>query len=150
MLLRAAETPKKQEARLLFREESLVGKKLSSCPAGRERDDNQECWVAVSTRAFGEKLQSKGVQSPDESVPELQEEFLKLLRVLAKGEELPGVTSAHAMKWGCAFRKEVIKDRSLLDTENGIGACGDYCVESLAEGALLSAHDLANKILKAK
>ena len=90
------------------------------------------------------------MQNPDESVEELQEEFLKLLKVLAKGEELPMVTSAHAMKWGCAFRKEVVKDRSLLDTENGIGACGDYCVESLAEGALLSAHHLANQILSAK
>ena len=120
------------------------------CFAGRERVDNQECWVAVSTKSFGEKLQAKGVNSPDEAVPQLQEEFLKLLRILAKGEELPGVTSAHAMKWGCAFRKEVIKDRSLLDVENGIGACGDYCVESLAEGALLSAHHLAGQILEAK
>ena len=145
----APQKPKEQEYTTDIRAAKIKSANLELI-AGRERDDDQECWVAVSTRAFGEKLQSKGVQSPDEAVPALQEEFLKLLGVLAKGDKLPGVTSAHAMKWGCAFRKEVIKDRSLLDTENGIGACGDYCVESLAEGALLSAHHLANQILHAK
>lgn len=84
---------------------------------------------------------------PQEAVEELQAEFLRVLRIFSGGRPLPSVVSAKAQKWGSAFRADVLQDRSVLDPESRIAACGDFCVQSSAEGALLSGRDLADKIL---
>lgn len=117
--------------------------------AGRKREDSKECWVAVSSRPFAEKLADAGVKDPDEAVPEMQKELEKLLRFYSDGKPLPSVVSAKAMKWGAAFKEKVLSERSLWDKENRVAACGDFCVLPLAEGALMSAKHLAEQILKA-
>ena len=117
------------------------------CRAGRSRDDNLECWVAVSSVAYGSKLAARGVQDPQEAVEDLQEELENVLRVFSAGKALPAIVSSKAMKWGCAFRSQILQESSLLDWENGIAACGDFCKQALAEGALLSGQHLADQIL---
>ena len=115
--------------------------------AGRDRGDDQECWVAVGSRPFSDKLQAAGVQDPEVAVPDMQKDLERVLKVFTKGQPLPEVVSARGMKWGSAFKENVLSEGSLVDPENRMAACGDFCQESLAEGALLSARHLADQLL---
>ena len=115
--------------------------------AGRKRQDSKECWVAVSTKAFGEELASRGVKDPQEAVSDLKKEFENILKAFSIGKPVPSIISAKAQKWGSGFKGNLLHEMSLLDRENGLAACGDFCAESSAEGALLSGHHLARQIL---
>ena len=44
----------------------------------------------------------------------------------------------HAQRWGGGFKTGVLSERCLVDEQLRLAACGDFCVESSARGALLS------------
>lgn len=113
---------------------------------GRQREDGKECWVAVSTPGFAEEVLASGARDAPALTPILQKEFLSLLKREVGGAKLPGLVFASAQRWGSAFKSSLLPERSLLDEENAIAACGDFCVQSSAEGALLSAADAAERI----
>ena len=81
--------------------------------------------------------------------PLLETEFKTLLERAMGGSVLPKLVYSSAQCWGSAFKTQLLEERSLLDVESRIAACGDFCVESSAEGALLSALDSAHQIVKA-
>lgn len=62
--------------------------------AGRCRDDGKECWVAFSTTDFARDLLEAGLKDPQEAVPQLQEEALRVLEAFSCGKNLPAVASA--------------------------------------------------------
>lgn len=44
----------------------------------------------------------------------------------------------HAQRWGGGFKAGLLPERCLIDEGLALAACGDFCVESSAQGALLS------------
>ena len=113
---------------------------------GRGRQHGQECWVAVTTSAFAEQLLQDGVADAQSAAPVLTAAFTELLQKIADGVDIPELVSNSAQRWGSAFKTNLIPQRSLLDKQNALAACGDFCVESSAEGALLSARHAAQQI----
>lgn len=114
---------------------------------GRRREDDQECWVAISTPEFAEKTLAKAGRDVDTLTSALQEEFITLLGLMAcSGQAVPELVTASAQRWGSAFKTDLCPARSLFDEGSRLAACGDFCVESSAEGALLSALDAAKRI----
>lgn len=101
----------------------------------------------MSTKSFGEKLVARGVKDPQEAASELKKEFIRVLQAFEPGKAVPLIFSAKAQKWGSGFRDKLLQEKSLIDRENGIAACGDFCLESSAESALLSGRHLAEQIL---
>lgn len=89
---------------------------------------------------------AKTGRDPARLTPLLEEEFKAALARIPGGKQLPEIVHSSAQCWGSAFKTDVLPCRSLLDEKNRIAACGDFCVESSAEGALLSAADAARRV----
>jgi len=121
---------------------------MDSSKPGRGREDGKECWVAFSTPEFACENIKSGSKDPQEAAPQLQEESLRVLGAFSGGNSLPSVASARVQKWGAAFKTGLLEERSMLDWNNSLAACGDFCRLSSAEGALSSALHLAERILQ--
>lgn len=82
------------------------------------------------------------------AAPVLTAAFTELLQLSADGPNIPELVFSSAQRWGSAFKTNLIPQRSLLDKQNALAACGDFCVESSAEGALLSAQHAAQQVTR--
>ena len=95
----------------------------------------QESWVMHATPVWTqEHLELKA----EEIIPPLVAEFQKL------GGPQPATCSAH--RWRYASSDTGIAIGSVLDTETGIGLCGDWLNGGRVEGAWLSGQALAHEI----
>ncbi len=54
------------------------------------------------------------------------------------GGATPQPVYVHAQRWGGGFKSKLVRERCLVDEALALAACGDFCIESSAQGALLS------------
>jgi len=101
-----------------------------------------ETWVLHGNPDFSRKHLE---EAPEQVEPLLLEAFAK-----ATGAKLPeaeGIIYRAAFKWRFS-QPEPLSDPFLLNTQSGIGACGDWCGGSKVEGAFMSGHNLGRAILQ--
>ncbi|CAN5416550.1 hypothetical protein BH11CYA1_BH11CYA1_38070 [soil metagenome] len=67
--------------------------------------------------------------------------------VLVNQQELPAVTYSKCHRWRYALPQRPLAIGSLLDTENKIGYCGDWCQGNNIEAAFLSGRHMASLIV---
>lgn len=67
---------------------------------------------------------------------------------LLNGQELPQVTFSKCHRWRYALAQNPLAVGSLLDSENRIGYCGDWCQGNNIEAAFLSGRHLADQIIR--
>ena len=63
---------------------------------------------------------------------------VRWLPCLPGGAAAPQPVYMHAQRWGGGFKANLAPERCLLDEGAALAACGDFCIESSAQGALLS------------
>lgn len=77
---------------------------------------------------------------------EAAKQLLQAFRVALGGLTAePIYLEAH--RWRFALPRETLAEPCLFDAESGLGACGDWCDEPRVEGAFLSGHALASRLL---
>ena len=129
--------------------------------AGRPQKEHT-CWTVVSTPEWAEQaLESdaekeyvpniaQGNDSPD-SVSKyaltLLQDFQAILSKAGYGE-LPQPVFVAAQRWGAAFKADVLEEGCLVDEGMGLLACGDFCIESSARGAMSSGLSAARAVQK--
>jgi hypothetical protein len=117
--------------------------------AGRERKDGKECWVALTTAAFAEELITERQLSENgQYIPQtpaylasissrLWDSFCRSLApLLPHGPPTP--VHLAAQRWGSGFKTGVLDTSYVWDPELKLMACGDFCGESSAAGAIES------------
>ncbi|EIE18846.1 hypothetical protein COCSUDRAFT_45008 [Coccomyxa subellipsoidea C-169] len=121
-----------------------------SSKPGREREDNLECWVAMTTEAFARQLLDEAPLTKDgayvaqsqqylsELAPRIWDALWGVLQPFSSGAEKPVPVYMHAQRWGGGFKASVLQEACLIDRELDLAACGDFCRESSAQGAILS------------
>ena len=55
----------------------------------------------------------------------------------AEGEPLEPVY-LRAQRWASAFKADPLEEGCVMDVELGLAACCDFCIRSIAEGAIMS------------
>ena len=120
--------------------------------AGRPKQDQHSCWTVLSRPQWAESALSseaecKSVANPatgnsgSASLPHyavtLLHEFQTLMQGVLK-QEVPQPVFVEAQRWGSAFKAHTLDVPCLTDPALGLVACGDFCLESSAEGALFS------------
>jgi renalase len=136
---------------------------------GRSRaGDGLECWVAISTKAFAEKvvagapLSVNGEYNPQTAAyleavtPTMVAEVRRLLRESreegGKGLDVPELVHAKSQRWGNAFPMTTTmlgggggggggggsRGGFIWDGASGFAACGDFVVGAGVEAAFLS------------
>ena len=62
------------------------------------------------------------------------------------GSPLPEPIFLSMQRWGSGFKGNVLPQHCLIDSDQKLAACGDFCMQSNVEGAILSglaaAHEL--------
>ncbi|BDA48954.1 Renalase [Coccomyxa sp. Obi] len=120
-----------------------------SSKPGRERSDGLECWVAMTTEAFAQQLLAEAPLTKNGAYVAQSQQYLSdvapriweaLWRALQpfSGLERPTPVYMHAQRWGSGFKANLLPNACLIDRQLGLAACGDFCVESSAQGAVLS------------
>lgn len=123
-----------------------------SSKPGRPKDSNQICWTVLSTPswaadALGSESDRSPVKSPatgGKSALEVPRYAIKLLQdfeaLMQKvlGKQLPLPAFLEAQRWGAAFKAKALEQPYLVDEQLRLAACGDFCVQASAQGALSS------------
>jgi predicted NAD/FAD-dependent oxidoreductase len=94
--------------------------------------------VALASNAWA----GANMETPLDAV----EDHLRAALRAVLGRELPPASHAAVHRWRYANMPAREGPRSLLDAENRLAACGDWCVYGRVEGAFLSASDLATRL----
>ena len=112
--------------------------------AGRQKDS---CWVVLSTPKWASQAASHlrkpvpnitdGPDQIPESTIKLLSEFEKVMEPLVGGQ-LPKPKFLNAQMWGAAFKASCLPESCLFDPDIDLAACGDFCLESSAVGAIES------------
>jgi len=124
---------------------------------GRARDDGHECWVALATPEFARSLLEKGPVSVDGKynpqtqeylqslLPIMLEEVMGLLPVLgAKHIQAPCFSAMQ--RWGAGFVGNPVGTPVLSSPGEQFVACGDFCLGSVFENAVISGMHAATHI----
>ncbi|KAF8413509.1 hypothetical protein HHK36_001499 [Tetracentron sinense] len=114
------------------------------------RSATSECWVLHSTPEYAKGIISKtGLQKPSNTtLTEVAEELLEEFRRTGLNIPQPFFMKAH--RWGSAFPavSVAIEENCLWDKNKRLAICGDFCVSPNVEGAVLSGHGAAAKLLE--
>ncbi|CAK0733136.1 hypothetical protein CVIRNUC_000231 [Coccomyxa viridis] len=115
---------------------------------GRERTDGVECWVAVTTEAFAQEVISEmPLFYNGEYVPQTKEVLMDIgsriwdaLKTILQPfiEGNPEPTYLRAQRWASAFKADPLGGPCMTELGLRMAACGDFCLSSSAEGAILS------------
>ena len=65
----------------------------------------------------------------------------------AAGVALPRPADLQVHRWRYALPDPALDERCLFDAELALGACGDWCGGPRVEGAFLSGHAVAERLL---
>jgi predicted NAD/FAD-dependent oxidoreductase len=83
--------------------------------------------------------------------PVLVKELMDVLRVLGV-EDAPEPCFSAVQRWGAGFVKKPIGEVAIASTDHNIVGCGDFCLGSTAENAMISglrAADIVTTMLTA-
>ena len=112
-------------------------------------------WIAVNQRKPGRpEAMSLLVHSDNDWAREHLEDdddlvIGELLAALAEHTGVDGSTASYQAlhRWRYARVESALSDGYLLDTENRLAACGDWCLGNRVEDAFRSGRDLANALI---
>jgi renalase len=96
------------------------------------------CLVIQSTNDWARQYQDK---DDDWIIRQMLEQLQKILE---KSLPVPAVQMLH--RWRYASVEKSLEPDYLLDIENCLAACGDWCLYNRVEGAYLSANSLAERL----
>ncbi|MEM8864761.1 MAG: NAD(P)-binding protein [Planctomycetota bacterium] len=103
------------------------------------RRTKPESWVLHASPEWSER----NIEGPADSIlPKLLDAFWK-----ATGAQRRETTYQSAHRWRFALPSDPLEQTFLLDAEQCIAACGDWCGGPRIEGAFLSGLDLAERLL---
>lgn len=98
-----------------------------------------ETWTLHASAAWSDE----NLERPaDEVAHELLTEFGRVTRT-----HVDEVEHAQPHRWRFAIPSPVLNERSLFDSTNQLGACGDWCGGPRVEGAFLSGAAMAGRVL---
>eukprot|EP00892_Ulva_mutabilis_P005395 jgi/Ulvmu1/3227/UM015_0268.1 len=128
---------------------SVMFVSCDSSKPGRARSDGQECWVALAAPEFARSLLANRPVSVDGKYnPQTQEYLQSLLPTMLKEVMglLPVLGAAHVpdpcfaamQRWGAGFVANPVGVPFLSSTDESFVACGDFCLGSMYENALVS------------
>ncbi|XP_024017946.1 uncharacterized protein LOC21394593 isoform X2 [Morus notabilis] len=116
-----------------------------SSKPGRSADSEQ--WVLHSTMEYARSIISQtGLQKPSEAtLTRVSEELFQALQSTGLVPFEPFYKKAH--RWGSAFPATSIarEEKCLWDEKKKLAICGDFCVSSNVEGAIISGMAAASK-----
>lgn len=124
---------------------------------GRARSDGQECWVALAVPEFARSLLEKKPVSVDGKynpqtqeylqslLPTMLDEVLRLLSDLG-AEDAPEPCFSAMQRWGAGFVSNPIGLPVLSSTGENFVACGDFCLGSTFEDAVISGMHAATEV----
>ena len=104
-----------------------------------DRASQPECWVLHASPEWSSQWLER---QPHEVLPQLIDAFWQATGVAPRA---PCFAASH--RWRYAISPEPLENRSLFDSQLGLGACGDWCSGPRVEGAFLSGIVMADKVL---
>lgn len=107
----------------------------NSSKPGRPRE---ETWIAHASTDWS---RAHIDDDPQQWTRDLTEALRDVLAVA------DGPSVARVKRWRYSLPESVLEERSLIDADLPLAACGDWCSGPRVEGAWLSGHDLAARLL---
>ena len=104
-----------------------------------DRDAKHDLWVVHASSEWSESRMEDDAESVAAA----------LLAAFWNATALPPRTAFHqqAHRWRYAIPPSPLAEKCLLDRELSIGACGDWCAGPRVEGAFLSGHAVAGRVM---
>ena len=104
-----------------------------------DRDAKHDLWVVHASSEWSESRMEEDAESVAAA----------LLPAFWNATALPPRTAFHqqAHRWRYAIPPSPLAEKCLFDRELSIGACGDWCAGPRVEGAFLSGHAVAGRVM---
>lgn len=102
--------------------------------------DSMETWVVQADTDWSYKMEDEEKAVIHQS---MLDAFFEALNI---GKQVPAEQWLH--RWLYAFPEKPLSDGALVDEKVGLAVCGDWCHSSSLQGAWLSGHQAATKLLQ--